>query len=313
MRILIHAGIHRTGSTSLQGFLAANRAGLAAQGIAYPGEGPNHQDFAWAVLRGDAGARQARALAEGAEAAGARLCVLSAEDFAQHRDLGWVRALAERWETSAALYLRRQDDWLNSWYNQHVKWPFDKVKSRLSPFAFLDRIEDFFWIDYDALLDRWAQALGAERLRPAVVEPGQVTDVTADFCALAGIDAEPLAPAPRVNDSLPPHVLEIARHLGLHEMPPGMRRRVNKALVAGLAPMGGRARTVFPPEARLRVLERFEESNAAVARRWFARDRLFLAPPPAPEEPWARMPEMDRERLLRDWVAPVVRELARRA
>ena len=38
MKLVIHAGIHRTGTTSLQRMLAKNRAALAARGVAYPGE-----------------------------------------------------------------------------------------------------------------------------------------------------------------------------------------------------------------------------------------------------------------------------------
>lgn len=311
MRVLIHAGIHRTGTTNLQIHLSANRDGLAAQGVAYPGEARDHQALAWAILRREAGAPEARALVESAAPAGTVL--LSGEDFALHEDLGWLRDLARAHDVRAVLYLRRQDDWLNSWYNQHVKWPFNRAKSRMSPGRFLKAIDDFPWIDFDRLLDRWARALGEDRVAPAVVEPGQVEDVTADFCARAGVDMAPLTrPEARSNDSLPPHVLEIARHLGLFEMSTPERIRVNEALRKGLAAHAGPARTVFSPAQRNAVLDRFEASNRAAARRWFGRDALFLAPRPGPDEPWARLPEIDRDTLLRDWIAPVVRELARR-
>ena len=58
MELVLHAGIHRTGTTSLQRLLAKNRAALAAEGIAYPGEGQNHQPLAWELFRGQSGARE---------------------------------------------------------------------------------------------------------------------------------------------------------------------------------------------------------------------------------------------------------------
>ena len=189
MKLVIHAGIHRTGSTSLQRTLARNRAALAARGVAYPGEGQNHQPLAWSLHRGQSGAEAVLALAAEARAAGAGLAVLSGEDFAIHRDLGWLAAVAAEVETRAVFYLRRQDHWLMSWYNQHVKWPFDPVKSRLDPQAFLAAIDDFYWIDYARLLGRWSAALGEGRVAAAVLETGQVEDVTTDFLARLGIDA----------------------------------------------------------------------------------------------------------------------------
>ena len=48
MRVIIHAGIHRTGTTSLQRCLAGNRAALAARGFCYPGTEVHHQSLAMA-------------------------------------------------------------------------------------------------------------------------------------------------------------------------------------------------------------------------------------------------------------------------
>ena len=109
--------------------------------------------------------------------------ILSGEDFAIHEDLGWLAPVAARHEVEAVFYLRRQDHWLMSWYNQHVKWPFDRAKSRMDPQAFLATLEDFHWLDYERLLGRWSAVLGEGRVAVAVLEKGQVEDATADFLA----------------------------------------------------------------------------------------------------------------------------------
>ena len=99
MRVVIHAGIHRTGTTSLQRFLAANRAGLAAQGFGYPGDEVHHQSLAWALKRGQAGTAEALALVAAADPADT--VILSGEDFSIHEDLRWLEGLAAEHETRA--------------------------------------------------------------------------------------------------------------------------------------------------------------------------------------------------------------------
>jgi hypothetical protein len=309
MQLVVHAGIHRTGTTSLQRRLARNRDALRAQGVAYPGEAPNHQALAWELIRGQSGAREVLALVEGA---GAPRVVLSGEDFAIHEDLGWLEGVAARHDVSVVIYLRRQDHWLMSWYNQHVKWPFDRVKSRMDPQAFLATLEDFHWLDYERLLDRWSAVLGPEQIGVAVLEKGQVEDATADFLARLAIDHQGLElDDERVNDSLPVHMLEIARHLGLFEMKGGRRTKVLNALRAGLADRApaGRVSTVYSPEERNRVLARFADSNRAAARRFLGRETLFHEPPPGPDALYWHFPELSRDALLDDWVGPVLRAL----
>ena len=312
MKLVIHAGVHRTGTTSLQRFLAKNREGLAARGVAYPGTEGNHQSLAWALHRGQAGPHGVLALVEEAEVTGAEHVVLSGEDFAIHRELAWAERVAKEIDTRAVFYLRRQDHWVMSWYNQQVKWPFNAAKARMDPAAFLATIDDFYWLDYARMLDRWVSVLGEDRVEVGVLERGQVANTVSDFLERVGIGREGLADdEERVNDSLPVHMLEVARHLGLYELKGGRRMKLLNALRAGLADRAPSPlpSTVYSPEERNRVLERFADSNRAVARRFFGREALFLEPPPGPDAPYWRFPDLDRDTLLDDWIGPVVRAL----
>ena len=308
MRVFLHAGVHRTGTTSLQTFLSANRVALALRGVAYPGDRVHHQHFASGLKSGKTSAADLGAEIEAA--VGARQVVFSAEDFAGLTDLGWLAELAARYPVQVQFYLRRQDHWVMSWYNQHIKWPFHRWKSKMGPRAFLDAIDEFHWLDYAALVARWAAVLGDERVGVAVVEPGQVQDVRDDFLARLGVTGDGLdRAAGRLNDSLPVHMLEIARHLGLWEMPPPQRNRVLRALREGLDDKTPPAKTVFSPAQRHAILERFAVSNRTLAERYFGRSELFLEPPPAPDEPYFEFPDPSREELMREWVAPVIRAL----
>ena len=145
-----------------------------------------------------------------------------------------------------------------------------------------------------------------------MLEKGQVEDVTADFLARLGIARRRprRRRSERTNDSLPVHMLEIARHLGLYELKGGRRMRLLNALRTGLADRApAEISTVYSPEERNRVLARFEASNRAAARRFLGREALFLEPPPRPDAPYWRFPELGRDALLDDWIAPVIRAL----
>jgi hypothetical protein len=311
VRVVIHAGIHRTGTTSLQRFLSANRAALAARGIGYPGTEVHHQKLAWALKRRQSDAQDVLALISTVEA---DTVILSGEDFSIHESLDWLAELAARRETHAVLYLRRQDHWVMSWYNQHVKWPFSPWKSQLDPQEFLATLEDFHWLDYARLLERWGGVLGRDRIGIGVVERGQVENVTGDFLQRLGIDPGGLVfDETRSNDSLPVHLLEIARNLGLYELKPRQRMRLLEAIRTGLADKAPAAATVYSPEERNRILDRFADSNRRVAREFLARDALFLEPPPAPDAPHYRFPDLPPNILIREWMAPVVRELLKSA
>jgi hypothetical protein len=308
MKVVIHAGVHRTGTTSLQYFLAANRQALRERGFVYPGEEPNHQNLAWAIKRGEVGAEQM--LGALGDVGPEETAILSGEDFSILTDLGWLRDLAAHVPVEAVFYLRRQDHWLASWYNQHVKWPFDHRKSKMSPQDFLGIVDDFHWIDYETLLDRWARALGDARIKVRVVEPGQVDDVTQDFLARLGLSAEGLEPLRwRENPSLPVHVLEIARTLGLFELRPAQRTRLLEALRKGLSDKAPDGAMLYAAAEREALLRRFEVSNAAVARRFLGRPVLFEEPAPDPGAVVFRFPELSRERLLEEWIAPVIHAL----
>ena len=81
-----------------------------------------------------------------------------------------------------------------SWYNQHVKWPFDRQKSRMDPAAFLTTIEDFHWLDYERLLARWSTVLG--RSASASVSSRRARSRTRPTDVLARLGVDPARPRP---------------------------------------------------------------------------------------------------------------------
>lgn len=278
-RLTLHIGIHRTGTTGLQRALAANRDELAAQGKCYPFKGNNHQDIAWALHRGEL---KGKGLVERlAPHAGEGHIILSGEDFCIHRDLGWTAALREVCDVEAIVYLRRQDHWVMSWYNQHVKWPFSRRHSVMTPGEFLGCLDEFRWLDFDRMLGLWEAALGHEKVHVRVLEKGQVTDTIGDFFAFTGIDGGRLKmEAALQNDSLPTEMLEFVRAAGMYGIRNPERVAIIEFLQAVAKSAGCHAKTLYTAGERQAILDRFAASNERTARHWFGREQLFLEGPP---------------------------------
>lgn len=278
-RLTLHIGIHRTGTTGLQRGLAANRDRLAAQGKCYPFKGTNHQDIAWALHRGKL---DGKGLAKQLEPhAGEGHIILSGEDFCIHRELGWIAPLKAVYDVEAVVYLRRQDHWLMSWYNQHVKWPFSRRHSVMTPKEFLGCLDEFYWLDFDKMLALWEAALGREKMHVRVIEKGQVTDAIGDFLALTGVDGSRLKLEMTLqNDSLPTEMLEYVRAAGMFDIKNPERVAIIEFLQAAAKSAGCNARTLYTTAEREQILERFGASNRAAARHWFDREELFLEGPP---------------------------------
>ncbi|MDB5526299.1 MAG: uncharacterized protein JWM58_4062 [Rhizobium sp.] len=274
-KLMLHIGIHRTGTTGLQRNLANNRDRLSAMGIAYPFQTNNHQDIAWGLHRGDL---TGSALCERLQPFNAsKQIILSGEDFCIHKSLGWLEPLKQVYDVEATIYLRRQDHWLMSWYNQHIKWPFSRRHSTMTPQAFMDCLPEFHWIDFDNTVQLWENAVGANKLTVGVVEKGQIGDAVADFLKLMGIGPADIEHDNSThNDSLPTETLEFARNANLMDMKQGRRLATVNFLREVGRSSAHTGKTLFTAEQRQGILQRFAASNEALARRRFGREQLFL-------------------------------------
>ncbi len=299
---LLHIGTEKTGTQTLQRFLARNRAQLAARGILYPrspGE-TNHKaltafaqdDATRDELRIDLGvddpADLARfragltdALSRELAASGAARVILSNEHLSSRlttaAELGRLRdllaSLFDRVEI--AVYLRRQDEVAVSLYSTLLKFGIDWWEILPDP-------EDrpHYW-DYQGLLARWSEAFGRDTVVPRIFSAADLVggSVVSDFAASWGL-GEGLAPVPNANESIRAPAQEVLRRLntlypGYHgDVPNRMRGELGQRM-ADLFPGPG----VKPARGRAEAFAaRFEAGNDAVRRDWFPeRARLFSA------------------------------------
>jgi hypothetical protein len=293
----IHIGAPKTGSTFLQRVFCENRLVLGRAGLLYPEislRGFGHHDIAFLLAGGypDWATPQERSLddlgkdlAKAVESHAGSI-LLSSEDFYLFPEparlvsfLESAGALAGR-PARIVVYLRRQDEAHESWYNQRVKAQGETGAIEASLSRFYD-----LW-DYQSRLAPWAAAFGEDALvvrryvPPAEDSPSLIDDM---MRVLAIEDFAPAAPAISINSGENRDILEFQRILNQLPLSVQEKRRFHKELIALSERARGQGlfdeRPLLDLGARGTLMRRYERSNAAVAERWFAGAPLFPETP----------------------------------
>ncbi len=222
--LTLHIGLSKTGSSSIQRVLAAQRPALEKAGIYYP-RSPgwaNHALLPASLVRDPAilwgfhpgtweGMSQAARLARFAREWDAEMaalpdwataCVISAEQIGgllRHDDEVHRLAdlLAAHFTTVRVIvYLRRQDSHLASAYSQWLRGGI-LAEPRLPEAG----PEAHFEYDYGAMLDMYARAFGEAAIRPRIFARNKLVggDVVTDFMAAAGFSIAISPEAPQKN------------------------------------------------------------------------------------------------------------------
>lgn len=309
-QLFIHIGYHKTGTSALQAFLWENRMRLASVGVHYPEvalSGSTHAklanvlkgaDFERAValmrrhpavddepdpyaLRPD---EDEHRLYDELHSAVLRpelpVTVISSECFLEWIDPKRVAAHVLQWgvPVKIVVYLRRQDRWIESVYNQIVK---DQYLRYSGDFASMPQHEQ---LDYYATLEKWRSAFGDNSLIVRVYEPEQLKggDVISDFLSLLDItdlyDFEEMGR--RENPSLHREVVWLLRKTNQLMVSLQQHRLIREALYPLseqlLQKDGRNGLSLLGKALRTRILARYRERNAAVARRFLGRENGVL-------------------------------------
>ena len=296
-RCILHIGTEKTGTSSIQGFLAGNRRQLIRQGILYPeaaglGGGSQWefvacvQDAPWGTDIGrrlaiaDAGDQQrfrdelaTQLEAEISGAPAARTLLISSEHM--HSRLPGIRQIAklksfldmfaETFEI--VLYLRRQDRVSVSTYLHRIRMG----QEHPAIFPRGHNGERLYYYDYERLFESWAAVFGEAniKLRLFSADEWHGRDLITDFCEACGIDAAPLARTRPLNESV---TLAAAQFIG--ELSRQLPRSENASDIATHDGMVALISELFrdnPKPAGRQDAEAFyalfEESNERLRRR----------------------------------------------
>lgn len=302
--VVLHVGLGKCGTTSVQQFLARNRSRLAADGLLVPTSPgkQRHTDIGFFVKsqaqldrtvewqrRGAQDLTEfrrevRRRLVREIRRAGLPRALLTDEDLFSSTPRAVQRAqrLTERIARQVRLvvYLRRQDDHMVSRYQQSVK--IGEI-ARLTEYA----ARDWAWkYDYLSQLRIWEGVLEPARMVVRRYEPGRFVGGTLfhDFLDAAGVGlrADDLEQVRTYNDSLPADVVEFIRVHNLYrvEREGGVPNLIdNRRLTARLREVAGTGPKLTLPETLLdRFMDQWAASNEAVAREYLHDDRAFRTP-----------------------------------
>lgn len=289
--LVLHIGMTKTGSTSIQHFLRENRDALADHGWLYPrtpgktrhvrlgffvkSDEELAKTGAWvtgdypepAVFR----KRFPKRLTAELVGSGLQRAILSEEFLWQATRLSAVRELTApiARSTRVVVYLRRQDDHLVSAYQQSVR---GGDTQRIDSFAAVRGRSAAY--DYASRLAGWQRDVAPDELVVRRFESAHFPggSLYQDFLTSAGVDvaADGLATPPRRNESLDADAVEFVRIYNLHRienegLTPAQVRNgwVSQRLAA--MPEQGPTLTVSPAVLD-EVMARHAESNRVVAR-----------------------------------------------
>jgi hypothetical protein len=253
---LIHGGLTKTGSSSIQAFLLANRDSLARRGVHYPRgyldvHPRQHSPIAVALKEGRAEevGRFARSSLAEATAAGASRVVWSGELLGAMRpqDMPVLVDIARR-EGGAEnvriiLYFRNLFDRLLSRMNQQTKMG-DSVFDE-------SRIERMARANPSHLVSAWEAAAGADNVDVRIFDLAVGTGLERDFLQAIGVEwSDEFELQPLANSSLDPITAQLLNLLRVEWMlPAGLVRACER-----------RSKAYRLPETRRRAVQSLREA-----------------------------------------------------
>lgn len=321
MRTLyLHIGNHRTATSSIQSFMAANAKPLRTKGILYPYNTSRHLKLMNQLFNGQKTPQEvAKDLEFRAESKNFDIhsILLSDEDISCRSDLSVLAQFREYFNVKIIYCLRRQDLWLESWYFQNVKWQWKPALCHLTVDEFYAKRAEFAWADYKSHIQHLEDLFGRENVLLSVFERDQMPGGPVEtFARTIGLELDDtFTTPPKRNASLTPVVSEMMRCLPLDEAPTDYRVVFDRAcgkvdeIIRATQPDSAGS-LILSHEQRQEVLGEHAAGNAWVAKRYFDRPDLFLDPVP---DETAQVSELklpaDSYEMMETLVAPLVRAL----
>lgn len=205
--IYLHIGQTKTATTTLQAFFSANRTWLSERGILYP-ECPvdhpiksQHRFLVEALGRTEQPLpdriAQWEFLIEQIQKSSHPLTLISEEVFwhlfEQRSDekkaaIEWIHRKLGAYDVKIICYVRRQDTWIESWYNQLTKTDVNR-HSKMNYLEFISAYRNYGLLDYTASLQPWTDVFGNENMavRPFQRSDFLEGDIISDFMNLLGV------------------------------------------------------------------------------------------------------------------------------
>lgn len=300
-RCVIHIGTEKTGTSSIQHLLSANRERFASEGVVYPrftGEhGGSQEGFvvackpestAIAKKLGLTNPEKLRAyrdelLASVADqissTAGAHTLLISSEHFhsrlTNQADIQSLKLLLCQFATQFQIivYFRRQDKLALSRYSTVLK----TGTTPKSVFQDLSKKSNFYYYDYLSVYSNWAAVFGAENVSVGLYEKNEWKrhDLLTDFCNRANLTIDNKDRPPRINESLSSEGIALMKALNERWVKKysDTRGALRQLVALSIATHHPGEATLSSRRDALNFLQHFKEGNELLRHEAFA-DRV---------------------------------------
>jgi len=212
-----------------------------------------------------------------------------------------LAGLCENYDVRVVMYLRRQDQWIQSVYNEVVA---DSMRRHVGGVKDLREYRQG-WLEYEKILAQWQAPFRSCDLVVRPFERSQFVggDIRADFVEALGLtkrlqDIDFHAGQEQANPSMPPELVEFLRRCNL--LP--MTYDAHRSLVGELRQLGlNWKKSKLPTNAwisqsdAVELMQRFKQCNAHLGQQYRGQARSFF------EERW---PEAGSQALDEELLTP---------
>jgi len=309
--VFLHIGYYKTGTSSIQNYCDTHRKELLAQGILYLETStvfiPNGSHSFLALRRFEeigegtsqwfriafpklekvpTAAQLWRQAKREIDTSPASRIVISSEAFVKYasnkKKKALIREVKEHlapYDVSIVCYLRRQDDYLESWHNQLVKMGMPVPES-----CSFDSLEGVKLIHKNFLetLDAWEEVFGRERMIVRIYDRDALIgkDIVSDFLHVVSGGGDAVTQSSvRKNVGLATRLVELKRRCNHYLVGKDERRRMGNARLKEVLKTvekiqsslsDNRAYRLLTPDERRRIMKRNEEINREISNRYFS-------------------------------------------
>lgn len=323
--IYFHIGQPKTGTSAIQSFLNFNRQVLASKyDTLYPNfdennlsSGTHHNHFSLFTKPGVRSKnytsnliKQFERCIDYSQKNGIEKIIISNEGFFWHWWPAVIKKIVDHLNVDYKIicYLRRQDYWIESAWKQ---WGH-KITNLESIHDYLKTMD----LDWHKALKPWSFELGHENIIIRAYEKGQIeSDIIKDFIGLIGIKHEAdLKDAPinnlNSNTGFNRDVIELLRicnGLVTNEHDHSLLDFMDQMLSDKFKNHPLKKTNGFlSPEIRTSIIQKYSESNSAIAREYLNRDdgKLFFEPLPHNNQNW-----IPHDKQTIEMVLPIIMEI----
>ncbi|MDO6709134.1 hypothetical protein Q4567_00230 [Aliiglaciecola sp. 2_MG-2023] len=300
-QLILHVGLHKTGTSSIQSFLMKNIEILKEQGTAvYTRKGKAGVHWVPAMIKNKQ-PHQVKMVADFVRSELAKddvnQVIISSENFTQTKQANYpmiTSLLPSNTQLVIIIYLRRQDLLKQSVYSQMVKQ---------GTFSGTINEDSHYNLDLYKQCTKWKALTNDIRVR--VVERSQLIegDLLKDFVHTIGLKwnekFEPLIN--QINESYCSDTMEFKRLLNAKKLPPAINKKVAATLSQYDKERSDNERekaVFFDYSEASSFLDGFHEGNSDIAREFLGREDGLLFTEMPSEEQLKNIPKLSEKQIL---------------